>query len=73
MAEPLDTALPPMTVDKTQPGDNYIWRAIDKKLNVLYIYGRPDLLNARRLAHEQVRKGWLVENPIPKEQRRWKV
>jgi hypothetical protein len=64
---------PMVVVDATQPHEGWIFRAIDKTENVMYIIGGDSLVNARRQAHALLRDGFLVEDPIRKEHRTWKI
>ena len=72
MAEHTQDA-PMAKIDTTDAQDEWIFRAIDKQQNVMYVVGRDTLINARRRAHELLREGYLVEDPIRKEARTWRV
>ena len=65
---------PMVVVDATQPHEGWIFRAIDKTENVMYIIGGDSLINARRQAKELIRQGYLIDgDPIRKEHRKWRV
>jgi hypothetical protein len=64
---------PMVVVDATQPHEGWIFRAINKTENVMYIIGSDTLENGRRQAHVLLREGYLVEDPIRKEHRTWRL
>jgi hypothetical protein len=72
VADPASSA-PLVVVDTTEVSDSWIFRAIDKRENVMYIIGADTRTNARRKAHVLLRENYLVEDPIRKEDRRWQV
>jgi hypothetical protein len=72
MADPANTA-PLVVVDTTEASDSWIFRAIQKEEGVLYVIGADTRDNARRKAHVLLRENYLVEDPIRKEDRRWKL
>jgi len=70
MADPVEHA-PMLTVNVLVSTDTWVYRAISKTENTMYIMGEDSLLKARRAAKELLRQGYLVHDPEPRGKVTW--
>lgn len=70
MADPIEKT-PMLVVNTLTATDLFVFRAISKTENIMYVIGDSTLLRARKAAHELLRQGYLVHDPVARGLAKW--